>query len=312
MVIYCACGFSCGTDVAYGKHKAKVAAAADAPERHQKYTEEEHMRIKDQILLAFLRFDLDGNGRITQNELASVLRSVSPEWTQQRITTLFHAINQDSNNWISYNEFVEWAWRSADSYAILQQMQSDHWCRPSPAEQLPRSRPEPLDMEVIHCLCKIVRHGTVDDRLEAQLGVSGNGWELQRVTMPPAYDKFPGDKSYRIPFGRDAFEFFYLIFIEQGGVKRYLTRAGEPSLEPLADPSKQHLQWWALVAVDGSTSFQLRSMSHAHTERMMTGAGSFALTTDVAWTITDHEDQPFKYSMGEFMKALMQLLQDRE
>mmetsp|Transcript_890 Transcript_890/g.2052 ORF Transcript_890/g.2052 Transcript_890/m.2052 type:complete len:739 (+) Transcript_890:87-2303(+) len=58
---------------------------------------------------AFRRFDADGDGHITREELAAVLKELEPTvWTDRTIDSLLNAVDTNRDGRIDYEEFVEW------------------------------------------------------------------------------------------------------------------------------------------------------------------------------------------------------------
>eukprot|EP00933_Yihiella_yeosuensis_P056806 TRINITY_DN5623_c0_g4_i1.p1 TRINITY_DN5623_c0_g4~~TRINITY_DN5623_c0_g4_i1.p1 ORF type:complete len:388 (-),score=74.22 TRINITY_DN5623_c0_g4_i1:430-1518(-) len=62
----------------------------------------------DGIKAAFEKFDEDGNGTISCNELSAVLRSLNPEFTENDIQTMFLAADGNQDGVIDFNEFAKW------------------------------------------------------------------------------------------------------------------------------------------------------------------------------------------------------------
>lgn len=57
----------------------------------------------------FRRFDVDGDGVVTRQELASVMRKLDPQvWTNDRIDRLLATVDSNGDGRIQYDEFVHW------------------------------------------------------------------------------------------------------------------------------------------------------------------------------------------------------------
>ena len=57
---------------------------------------------------AFAKFDVNGDGNVTKEELARVLRKLDPElFTDERVNGLFAAMDRNNDHHISYTEFVD-------------------------------------------------------------------------------------------------------------------------------------------------------------------------------------------------------------
>lgn len=57
----------------------------------------------------FKRFDCDGDGRISKQELARIFISMDPDrWDEKRITLLMDVADTNGDGWIQYEEFVRW------------------------------------------------------------------------------------------------------------------------------------------------------------------------------------------------------------
>lgn len=65
--------------------------------------------VSAKIVEAFRRFDLNGDGLITKDELGEVLRRLDPKtWTNSRLDKLFKGADVDKDGKLSYDEFTKW------------------------------------------------------------------------------------------------------------------------------------------------------------------------------------------------------------
>lgn len=68
---------------------------------------------KEQIKMVFTRFDLNGNGTIEVDELATVFQVLAPrQWSQKAIKRLFDGMDLDEDGKICFSEFIEWIFDS--------------------------------------------------------------------------------------------------------------------------------------------------------------------------------------------------------
>ncbi|CAH2046687.1 unnamed protein product, partial [Thlaspi arvense] len=68
----------------------------------QELTQEQIMEFKE----AFCLFDKDGDGCITADELATVIRSLDQNPTEQEIQDMINEIDSDGNGTIEFSEFL--------------------------------------------------------------------------------------------------------------------------------------------------------------------------------------------------------------
>jgi hypothetical protein len=62
---------------------------------------------------AFHKYDLNGDGWITREELASLMRAMNPMvWTEHHVNSLFEEADLDCNGLIDYSEFSVWLCRT--------------------------------------------------------------------------------------------------------------------------------------------------------------------------------------------------------
>eukprot|EP00927_Polykrikos_kofoidii_P079450 TRINITY_DN76230_c0_g1_i1.p1 TRINITY_DN76230_c0_g1~~TRINITY_DN76230_c0_g1_i1.p1 ORF type:complete len:332 (+),score=77.70 TRINITY_DN76230_c0_g1_i1:83-1078(+) len=57
---------------------------------------------------AFAQWDLDGDGSITEEEMAAVLQDLDPELTPERVKKLFKAADKNSDGVIDFEEMLAW------------------------------------------------------------------------------------------------------------------------------------------------------------------------------------------------------------
>eukprot|EP00435_Cladocopium_sp_Y103_P070276 s934_g35.t1 len=63
---------------------------------------------KEQIKMVFTRFDLNGNGTIEVDELATVFQVLAPrQWSQKAIKRLFDGMDLDEDGKICFSEFID-------------------------------------------------------------------------------------------------------------------------------------------------------------------------------------------------------------
>jgi hypothetical protein len=77
--------------------ETKLQAARDGPEAA--------------ILRKFQRWDKDGDGNISRQELAAIMKSLNESLSENEIDTIFSNIDTDSSGFIDYNEFVRWVFQ---------------------------------------------------------------------------------------------------------------------------------------------------------------------------------------------------------
>ncbi|CAN8258419.1 unnamed protein product [Cochlearia groenlandica] len=70
--------------------------------QHQELSQEQIMEFKE----AFGLFDKDGDGCITADELATVVRSLDQNPTQQELQDMINEIDSDGNGTIEFSEFL--------------------------------------------------------------------------------------------------------------------------------------------------------------------------------------------------------------
>lgn len=61
-----------------------------------------------QVKLIFDKYDTDGNGTISLDELRVTLRRLDPQWNEFNTRKLFGAIDKDRTGSVNYQEFVSW------------------------------------------------------------------------------------------------------------------------------------------------------------------------------------------------------------
>ena len=70
--------------------------------KQQELTQEQIMEFKE----AFCLFDKDGDGCITADELATVIRSLDQNPTEQELQDMINEIDSDGNGTIEFSEFL--------------------------------------------------------------------------------------------------------------------------------------------------------------------------------------------------------------
>ena len=70
--------------------------------QQQELTQEQIMEFKE----AFCLFDKDGDGCITADELATVIRSLDQNPTEQELQDMINEIDSDGNGTIEFSEFL--------------------------------------------------------------------------------------------------------------------------------------------------------------------------------------------------------------
>mmetsp|Transcript_154123 Transcript_154123/g.287320 ORF Transcript_154123/g.287320 Transcript_154123/m.287320 type:complete len:711 (-) Transcript_154123:75-2207(-) len=61
------------------------------------------------VLEAFKRFDINGDGIISSDELSEVFKALSPEeWTDEALEKVLKAIDRNGDGQLDYEEFVQW------------------------------------------------------------------------------------------------------------------------------------------------------------------------------------------------------------
>lgn len=70
--------------------------------QQQELTQEQIMEFKE----AFCLFDKDGDGCITADELATVIRSLDQNPTEQELQDMINEIDADGNGTIEFSEFL--------------------------------------------------------------------------------------------------------------------------------------------------------------------------------------------------------------
>ena len=63
----------------------------------------------DDIKATFKRYDLNGDGFVTLEELSKVLRTGGP-WSDAELEAMFKSITKTEDDKIKFEEFVEWIW----------------------------------------------------------------------------------------------------------------------------------------------------------------------------------------------------------
>lgn len=72
--------------------------------------------MQDNVLKAFRKFDVNGDGLFDAEEMRSVMVSLDPEtWNDERVGRLFESIDVDNNGKINTQEFVNWVFSSQDA-----------------------------------------------------------------------------------------------------------------------------------------------------------------------------------------------------
>eukprot|EP00927_Polykrikos_kofoidii_P079516 TRINITY_DN76297_c0_g1_i1.p1 TRINITY_DN76297_c0_g1~~TRINITY_DN76297_c0_g1_i1.p1 ORF type:complete len:846 (+),score=99.59 TRINITY_DN76297_c0_g1_i1:57-2540(+) len=66
------------------------------------------------LLAVFQRFDTDGDGTISFDELKAILCKLGSEWNDESCQSLFDAIDMDQDGFIQYGEFVTWVFGNDD------------------------------------------------------------------------------------------------------------------------------------------------------------------------------------------------------
>jgi len=68
-------------------------------------------RAMDAVVAEFRRFDCNGDGSITRNELSRVLKGLQPGlWTESKITQLMDAVDRNHDGLIQFEEFVSFCY----------------------------------------------------------------------------------------------------------------------------------------------------------------------------------------------------------
>ena len=62
----------------------------------------------EKLKKAFNFFDTDGNGYLSRDEIANLLRSLGTEPTDQNVESIFVSMDENSSNGIDFNSFVRW------------------------------------------------------------------------------------------------------------------------------------------------------------------------------------------------------------
>eukprot|EP00931_Biecheleriopsis_adriatica_P073872 TRINITY_DN4807_c0_g2_i2.p1 TRINITY_DN4807_c0_g2~~TRINITY_DN4807_c0_g2_i2.p1 ORF type:complete len:1372 (+),score=356.68 TRINITY_DN4807_c0_g2_i2:40-4116(+) len=64
----------------------------------------------------FRRFDTNGDGVLDMHELATVLKRVSPQWTDDLLSTLLSSLDASGDGLVQYEEFVDWLGRPLEGF----------------------------------------------------------------------------------------------------------------------------------------------------------------------------------------------------
>jgi len=85
------------------------------------------------VLETFRRFDEKGNGTISREELARVLRGLDPRWADENIISLFAGADTDSDGRIQLRSFLAWIFGDAAADSAFDEVS------PYTAEPLPQA-----------------------------------------------------------------------------------------------------------------------------------------------------------------------------
>eukprot|EP00931_Biecheleriopsis_adriatica_P001309 TRINITY_DN10162_c0_g1_i1.p1 TRINITY_DN10162_c0_g1~~TRINITY_DN10162_c0_g1_i1.p1 ORF type:complete len:174 (-),score=50.78 TRINITY_DN10162_c0_g1_i1:300-785(-) len=62
----------------------------------------------DSLIAAFKKFDKDGNGTISREELLDIFMVLNPSFTKKELNNAWEAMPKEGNGEISFEEFVSW------------------------------------------------------------------------------------------------------------------------------------------------------------------------------------------------------------
>jgi len=66
------------------------------------------------VLNVFKRFDANGDGFIQKEELVSVLQHLdAAAWPPEKMSQVFETMDANSDQRMSYHEFLEWLWKGS-------------------------------------------------------------------------------------------------------------------------------------------------------------------------------------------------------
>eukprot|EP00927_Polykrikos_kofoidii_P039339 TRINITY_DN33745_c0_g1_i1.p1 TRINITY_DN33745_c0_g1~~TRINITY_DN33745_c0_g1_i1.p1 ORF type:complete len:980 (+),score=208.29 TRINITY_DN33745_c0_g1_i1:118-3057(+) len=68
----------------------------------------QHGSPENAIVAKFKQWDVDGDGKIAREELASMMRSLNANLTDEELDVVFQQVDSDNSGTIDYSEFVKW------------------------------------------------------------------------------------------------------------------------------------------------------------------------------------------------------------
>lgn len=93
------------------------------------HSDDANRQAAENLLQAFRRFDVNNDGQISREELATVLRRLDSSWDDAAINQLLRAADSNGDGVLQYEEFIYWALSDGDEWqGTRDHIKGAHWC----------------------------------------------------------------------------------------------------------------------------------------------------------------------------------------